>query len=77
MAKTKAQLEQAIENSKKDIASAQKEMEAADRKENMDKAAKELYDQFKSFKDAGFSADQAWELTRIIVSNGTKPKSLF
>lgn len=77
MAKTKAQLLDDIAALKKQLSSAQEEMNTADRVEGKEKAATELYEQYEAFKVAGFTDEQAWELLRIIVDNNTQPKRLF
>lgn len=79
MAKTKVELEQEIKVLRDQLSTAKGEMETASRVEAKDKAATELYEQYESFVKAGFSEEQAWELTRILVDNSTTPKktSLF
>lgn len=79
MAKTKAELEQEIKALHDQLSTAKGEMETASRVEAKDKAATELYEPYESFVKAGFSEEQAWELTLTLVNNSTMPKktSLF
>ena len=79
MAKTKTELEQKINALRDQLYTAKDEMKTAPRVEAKDKAAVELFEQYESFIKAGFSEERAWELTRILVYNGTTPKktSLF
>ena len=46
------------------------------KEEQYDEAAVELHNMYDSYIKAGFTEEQAWELTKIIVTNGTK-KSIF
>lgn len=75
--KTKAQLEQEIEDSRNQIDSLKSELEKANRVETKDNAAQELYELYESYNKAGFTEEQAWELTKIIVNNGTAKRGLF
>lgn len=75
--KTKAQLEQEIEDSRDQIDSLKSELEKANRVETKDNAAQELYELYESYNKAGFTEEQAWELTKIIVNNGTAKRGLF
>lgn len=75
--KTKAQLEQEIEDSRNQIDSLKSELEKANRVETKDNAAQELYELYESYNKAGFTEEQAWELTKIIVNNGTAKRDLF
>lgn len=68
--KTKAQLEH-------EIAELKVRVKEQDRTEANDAAAKQLFDVFRAYCDAGFDADQAWELVKILMLNGTKPRGLF
>ena len=68
--KTKVQLEQ-------EIAELKAHMDEQGKAENNAKAAKEMYGLYESYTKAGFSTEQAWELMRILVLNGTKPRGLF
>lgn len=47
----------------------------ADRGQNR-KCAAGLYDVYQAYIEVGFTKEEAWELIRILVSNGTK-KTLF
>ena len=77
MAKTKAELEQEIKDSHNQIATLKCELEKANRVESKDNAAVELYEMYESYVKAGFTEEQAWELTKIIINNGTTKRSLF
>lgn len=77
MDKTKAQLEQEIKDSRNQIDSLKCELEHANRVESKENAAGELFEMYNSYITVGFSETQAWELTRILVDNSTKPKRLF
>ena len=75
--KTKVQLEQKIKDSRNQIDSLKSELEKANRVETKDNAAQELYELYESYNKAGFTEEQAWELTKIIVNNGTVKRGLF
>lgn len=75
--KTKAQLEQEIEDSRNQIDSLKSELEKANRVETKDNAAQEPYELNESYIKVGFTEEQAWELTKIIVNNGTAKRGLF
>lgn len=75
--KTKAQLEQEIKDSRNQIDSLKSELEKANRVETKDNAAQELYELYESYNKVGFTEEQAWELTKIIVNNGTAKRGLF
>lgn len=46
------------------------------KEEQYDEAAVELHNMYDSYIKAGFTEEQAWELTKIVVNNGTK-KGIF
>lgn len=77
MAKTKAELEQEIQCKNEEIKALKCEMENANRIESKDNAAAELYEMYQSYVKAGFSEEQAWELTKIIINNSTMKRGLF
>lgn len=54
----------------------EEEREQALKEEKYDEAAQELHNMYESYIRAGFTEEQAWELTLIIMSNGTK-RTLF
>ena len=54
----------------------EEQREEALKEEQYDEAAVELHNMYDSYIKAGFTEEQAWELTKIIVTNGTK-KSIF
>lgn len=75
--KTKAQLEKEIEDGRKQIDCLKKELEDANRVETKNNAAQELFELYESYVKAGFTEEQAWELTKIIINNGTTKRGLF
>lgn len=75
--KTKAQLEQEIKNSREQIECLKLELEKASRVETKNDAAQEFYEMYEAYTKAGFTKEQAWELTKIIVDNGTTKRGLF
>lgn len=77
MAKTKAELEQEIKDSRNQIEALKCELEKANRVESKDNAAVELYEMYESYVKAGFTEEQAWELTKIIINNSTMKRGLF
>lgn len=46
---------------------------------NIDNNGKQTFEIYQSYYNAGFTKEQAWELTKIMVSNSTAPRhaSLF
>lgn len=54
----------------------EEEREKALKIEKFDEATGELHNLYKSFIKSGFTEEQAWELTKISLTNGTK-KTLF
>lgn len=74
---TKAQLEQEIKNSREQIECLKLELEKANRVETKNDAAQELYEMYEAYTEAGFTEEQAWELMKIIVNNGTTKRGLF
>ena len=68
--KTKAELEVEIKSLKD-------ELDAQSKKEQLDKAATDLRKNYDSFVNAGFSEEQAWEITRTLINNITSKKSIF
>lgn len=77
MAKTKAELEQEIKDSRNQIEALKCELEKANRVESKDNAAVELHKMYESYVKAGFTEEQAWELTKIIINNSTMKRGLF
>lgn len=61
-----------IETLEREIMKTKKELEEAHRIEEKDKCAKEIREQYDSFVKAGFTEEQAWELTYTLFYNGTK-----
>lgn len=54
----------------------EEQREDALKKEQYDEAAQELHNMYESYIKAGFSEEQAWDLTRVIFFNSTK-KGIF
>lgn len=77
MAKTKAELEQEIEDSRNQIEALKCELEKANRVESKNESAAELYEMYQSYVTAGFTEEQAWELTKILINNATTKRGLF
>lgn len=75
--KTKAGLEQEIVNNHNQIAALKQELEKVNRIENKNQSATELYEMYQSYVTAGFSQEQAWELTKILINNATAKRGLF
>ena len=50
----------------------EEEREQALKEEKYDEAAQELHNMYESYIRAGFTEEQAWELTLIIMSNGDR-----
>ena len=65
--KTKTELETAIKDLKV-------QLDAKSQEEKYDDCTKDLHNMYTSFIKAGFNEEQAWELTKTIVTNGTAPK---
>ena len=68
--KTKAELESEIKSLKEQLNSQSK-------KEEFDKCACELHEYYDSCIKAGFSEEQAWEITRTMVNNATTKRTIF
>lgn len=77
MAKTKAELEQEIAESRNQIAALKQELENANRIESKNQSAAELYEVYQSYVTAGFTEEQAWELIKILINNATTKRGLF
>lgn len=77
MAKTKAELEKEIADSRNQIDALKSELEKATRVEDKNKAADELYEMYQSYITAGFSDEQVWELTKILINNATTKRGLL
>lgn len=75
--KTKAELEREIRDSRCQIESLKCELEQANRVENNDKSATQLYEIYESHIKAGFTNEQAWELTKIMVNYATMNRGLL
>lgn len=74
MAKTKAELEAEIEELREQIAEKEAEAVDAGKTDDCDKAAEDIRRMYESYVKAGFSEEQAWELTITIAKNVTAPK---
>lgn len=69
--KTKAELEAEIKDLKTQLDNRAKV-------EQYEKAAEDIHNLHVAFITVGFTEEQAWELTKNIVNNGTQPKhSIF
>lgn len=55
-----------------EIMNLEKRRDEALEKERFDNAARQLFDVYESFKKAGFSEIQAWELTRAMYADTIK-----
>ena len=77
MAKTKAELEKEIADSRNQIDALKCELEKANRVESKNESAAELYEMYQSYVTAGFTEEQAWELTKILINNVTTKRGLF
>lgn len=77
MAKTKAELEKEIADSRSQIDALKCELEKANRVESKNESAAELYEMYQSYVTAGFTEEQAWELTKILINNATTKRGLF
>lgn len=75
--KIKSELEREIEDNRNQIECLKCELEKANRVETKDNAATELYEMYESYTNAGFTAEQAWELTKIIINNTTMKRGLL
>lgn len=75
--KTKAELEQEIKDNHNQIAALKQELEKVNRIENKNQSATELYEIYRSYVTAGFTEEQAWELTKILINNATTKRGLF
>lgn len=63
-------------NQTEEIAALEAERELALKEEQFDDTAQDLKRMYDSYVRAGFTESQAWELTTILVKNGTRT-SLF
>ena len=71
MAKTKAELEKEIADGRNQIEALKCELEKANRVESKNESGAELYEIYQSYVTAGFTEEQAWELTKILINNAT------
>ena len=79
MTKTEAELEKEIEDICNQIDALKCELEKANRVESKNESAAELYEMYQSYVTAGFTEEQALELTKIliIINNATAKRGLF
>lgn len=75
--KTKAELEREICDSGNQIEALKYELEKANRVESKNESAAELYEMYQSYVTVGFTEEQAWELTKILINNATTKRGLF
>ena len=59
---------------KRDIENLQNELEFAEKDDQYHEMAADIRLVYDSFVDVGFTEDQAWEIVRTIINNGTMPK---
>lgn len=79
MAKAKEltqQIKELHEKQTEEMRSLEEQREEALKTEKYDEAAMELHNMYNSYIKAGFTEEQAWELTLTIMRNGTK-RSIF
>lgn len=67
---TKAELEAEIKNLKEQLENKKKE-------EQFDDCAKNCHSMYASYVKAGFTEEQAWELTKNLITNATSKRSIF
>lgn len=75
MANSKELTEQVMELHKKqteEMKALEEQREEALKVEKYDEAAAELYKIYDSYIKAGFTEEQSWKLTEILVANSTK-----
>lgn len=60
-----------------EIKALEEQREEALKVEKYNDAAVELYKMYDSYIKAGFTEEQAWKLTEILVNNSTKKKGIF
>lgn len=70
------QIKELHEKQTDEMRSLEEQRENALKAEKYDESAKELYNMYTSYINAGFTEEQAWALTLTIVQNGTK-RTLF
>lgn len=58
------------------MANSKEQREKALKVEKYDEVAVELHNMYDSYIKAGFTEEQAWKLTEIVFTNGTK-KGIF
>lgn len=75
--KTKAELGKEICDNQNEIRLLKHELEKANRVEVKNNAATEMYEIYESYIKAGFTTEQAWELTKIIIDNSTVKRGLL
>ena len=75
--KTKKELLEMIEEKEADIKSLHEEIDKLEKYKQYDDSAGEIKALYDSFVNAGFNNDQAFELIRILVSNGTRKTGLL
>lgn len=75
--KTKAELEKEIADNRNQIDAFKQELENVNRIESKNQSAIELYEVYQSYVTAGFTKEQAWELTKILINNATAKRGLF
>lgn len=69
MCKTKEELQTEVKEHADSIVKLKKEIERADKIKSYDVMAEDLYDIMSSFRDAGFSNEQAFDMVHTLVKN--------
>ena len=59
---------------KDEIKNLENELKLAEKNEHYHQTAADIRNTYNAFVDAGFTEDQAWEIIKIIINNGTMPK---
>lgn len=71
-----AQVAELYKKQTEEMRALEEKRDEALKEEQYDEAAVELHNMYDSCIKAGFTEEQAWELTKIVVTNGTK-KGIF
>lgn len=74
---TKAELLEEIEKKNSEIEKLENEIERLEKSDKYKESADELKSMYDSYIEAGFNENQAFVIIHTLLSNATKPKSLF
>lgn len=74
---TKAELLEEIELKNSEIEKLENEIERLEKSDKYKESADELKAMYDSYVEAGFNENQAFALAHTLLSNATKPKTLF